>query len=957
MRKRTSFAAIIAVALLGVILSAGSSFAQLFNYTPYPFISINQETYYQDGNYLVPDALPGGARYFLVPVFIYNVADPLKNPNTKDGTWKDDNSRISGVDGQFLVPIRSFSFQLHYPNQAINIDDDPAHGSPIVTLGPDKNSATSPTLAAPFYFHYTDQSANDSTNPYHRIIRVTGASEVPLPLSPVPAPDSDQVLLYIRFRIIPNWTVNTTIMQLDTAVFADHLGDPQYDPNNWRRGNMAGHRAYLRGQLPVYITAQPAFELRPLSVFSTTDNKNFDLLPTLVFDPTDPNAQPPSINVQLRDAVASTRLTNVTITTDQDWLTVGTTSGGGQHSIFIQKIDYPGSISSQEVNLWITANPAGLLPGVYYGYVTLTSDGASNSPTRIRVMFVVRARPDEPTEAGGTGIRLNLTNACTPTCTRTLVFGSGPGASEGIDLLYGETVFTVGDRSLAQSNPDTTQRCYAYFEPLNPNVDPKYQDPSFLGTLRDIRSNTNDSTILYKVTFGSGGPLCYPITVCLDPTDLPEGSRVIIRDILNGSRFSFNMREATPVGGQRCIVIRDPSITSFIIEYTRGTKGQFAELQKQAWNFVSLPVIPPDANSNVIFPNSTGVPFQYASNAGWTAANTLEFGRGYMIHYGSVIGNDNLVAGTRSYDVSNVRVHAGWNSVGAASNVACTDQTEGFIFFTPVAGSNPNPMTEYFEFIPGHGYQTVGYLKPGHGYFIKVSDEGYYNVHTSVAGAACKNAADPTEQLKSELVKVTVRDAAQNAQELYFGNASNAQSASHFEMPPTFMSFDARFAANKGNIMPSTEPQAVNISSTDYPVTMSFDNLAGTVDVRDLTGNVIGSVTGKGSVVIRDAQVKTVVVSMKGSTTVTSNGFSLESAFPNPASSISNFNYSVPSDMMVTINLTNALGQEVAKLVNTTVSAGAHQVAIDGSKLAEGTYFFTMHAGNFTQTQKITITH
>ncbi|MBS1904196.1 MAG: T9SS type A sorting domain-containing protein [Bacteroidetes bacterium] len=956
MRKRTSFAAIFAIALLGVILSAGSSFAQLFNYTPYPFISINQETYYQDGNYLVPDALPGGARYFLVPVFIYNVADPLKNPNTKDGTWKDDNSRISGVDGQFLVPIRSFSFQLHYPNQAVMLDDDPAHGSPIVTLGPDKSSASSPTLAAPFYFRYTEQSANDTTNPFHRIIRVTGASEVPLPLSPIPAVDSDQVLLYIRFKIIPNWTVNTTIMQLDSAVFADHLGDPQYDPNNWRRGNLAGHRLYQRGQLPVYITAQPAFEFRPFSVFSTQDNKNYDLLPTLVFDPTDPNAQPPSINIQLRDAVASTRLTNVTITTDQDWLTVGTSSNGGQHSIFIQKIDYPGSISSQEVNLWITANPAGLLPGVYYGYVTLTSDGASNSPARIRVMFVVRARPDEPSEAGGTGIRLNITNSCTPTCTRTLVFGTGAGASEGIDLLYGETEFTVGDRALAQSNPDTTQRCYAYFEPLNPNADPEYQNPNFLGTLRDIRSNTTDSTILYKVTFGSGGPLCYPITVCLDPTDLPEGSRVVIRDILNGGNFSFNMREATPVGGQRCIVLRDPSITSFIIEYTRGTKGQFAELQKQAWNFVSLPVVAPDQSPATIFPNATGPAFSYASNAGWTAANQLEFGRGYMIHYGSVIGNDNLVAGTRSYNVSNLRIHAGWNSVGGCSTPVCTDPSKGYIFFTPVAGSNPNPLSEYFEYVPGHGYQTVGYIVPGHGYFVKVSDEGFYNVH-GVTNEGCKNIADPTAQLKSELVKVTVRDAAQNAQDLYFGNAENAQPASHYEMPPAFMSFDARFTANNGNIVTGSEAQAVKISSTDYPVTMNFENLNGTVEVRDLTGNVIGSVNGKGSVVIRDASVKTVIVALKGSTTVAANGFSLESAYPNPASSISNFTYSVPTEMFVNVTLTNALGQEVSKLVNATVAAGSHQVQIDGSKLAEGTYFFTIHAGNFSQTQKVTIAH
>src|SRR5439155_7453104 len=126
-------------------------------------------------------------------------------------------------------------------------------------------------------------------------------------------------------------------------------------------------------------------------------------------------------------------------------------------------------------------------------------------------------------------------------------------------------------------------------------------------------------------------------------------------DIQNGSQFSFNMREATQVGNTRCVFIRDPNINSFIIEYTKGTTGQTAALMPHNWNFISLPVIPSDTRASVIFPNSTGDPFQYASNAGWTAAPNLEFGRGYMVHYGSVL--DGSVSGTRSLTVNNVRVH------------------------------------------------------------------------------------------------------------------------------------------------------------------------------------------------------------------------------------------------------------------------------------------------------------
>jgi len=112
MRKLTSFAAIGALALMISLCFVGNSFAQLFNYTAYPTLSDNQEDYYPDAQFLVPDALPGGDRYFLIPIFIYNPTNPQFNPNTLSGNPPGPGGRIFGVDGQFLEPIRSFEFQL-----------------------------------------------------------------------------------------------------------------------------------------------------------------------------------------------------------------------------------------------------------------------------------------------------------------------------------------------------------------------------------------------------------------------------------------------------------------------------------------------------------------------------------------------------------------------------------------------------------------------------------------------------------------------------------------------------------------------------------------------------------------------------------------------------------------------------------------------------------------------------
>lgn len=959
MRKLTSFTAIGAFVLMMTLLSVGRTLAQgpgLFNYDPYPVISINQEDYYPDAQYLVPDALPGGARYFLVPVFIFNGVDPSKNPNTATGLPPGPGGRLPGVDGQFLEPIRSFEFQVQYPNQAIELDyKDPSHGSPIMTVGQTKSSTAENSLAKSFYFRYTEQSANDITNPFNRIVRVTAASEVPLPMTIPVVVDSSTVLCYLRFKILPNWTVNTALLQLDTAKFADHLGDPQYDPNNFNRGNLGGHRDQIRGRLPVVITAQPTIEIRPFSIFNSTDGKNYDLLPNLIFDPADPSANTTVEQVQIDDAQGSSRLTNINICSDQTWLQVGLTGVGGQPCIFFPSItnfNTQTQIIFESKTFFIIANGGGLAPGVYTGYVTITSDGANNSPLRIKVTFVVRARPDEPSPGAGTGIRLQLTNSCTPTCTKTITFGTGAGATDGVDILYGENLFTVGDRAAANTNADSTKRCYAYFESLNPNTDPLFQDPNNLGTGRDIRSNTADSTLLYKVNFGTGGPLCYPLSVCVDPTDLPEGSRMIIRDILNGGQFSFDMRAATQVGNQRCIVIRDPNIKSFIIEYTPGTTAQTAALQPQNWNFISLPVIPSNPSAAVIFPNSTGTPFSYASNAGWTppVQGNLMFGIGYMIHYGSVI--DGSVIGTRSLTVDNVRIHAGWNSVGAASSPTCiSDGGANFtVFLTPVQGTNPKFETDFWEYVPSRGYFTVAYLLPGHGYFVKVSDEAGYNVRVA---ANCKVSSEPNAQLTTTLTKVAVRDAAQNGQDLYFGNAASSK---NFEMPPSFTDFDARFSSNNGSISTSGDQHVVKLASKNYPIAMNFDNVSGTVEVRDLTGNLLGTSTGNGSVIIRDRNVKSVVLSMKSGASSNASGYSLEANYPNPFGAITNINYSVPAESFVMITVTNALGQVVATPVNAVVAAGSHAVTFDASNLAEGTYFYTIRAGSFVQTEKMTVT-
>jgi len=64
-------------------------------------------------------------------------------------------------------------------------------------------------------------------------------------------------------------------------------------------------------------------------------------------------------------------------------------------------------------------------------------------------------------------------------------------------------------------------------------------------------------------------------------------------------------------------------------------------------------------------------------------------------------------------------------------------------------------------------------------------------------------------------------------------------------------------------------------------------------------------------------------------------------------------NYQLPMNSYVTLKVYDALGREVATLVNEIKEAGTYNVQFDGTKLSSGIYFYTLKAGNFATTKKL----
>ena len=75
--------------------------------------------------------------------------------------------------------------------------------------------------------------------------------------------------------------------------------------------------------------------------------------------------------------------------------------------------------------------------------------------------------------------------------------------------------------------------------------------------------------------------------------------------------------------------------------------------------------------------------------------------------------------------------------------------------------------------------------------------------------------------------------------------------------------------------------------------------------------------------------------------------------YPNPFNPTTEIKYQISEVSHVTLRVYDALGQEVATLVNEAINPGRYQVTWDASRFASGVYFYRLNAGTFTQTRKL----
>lgn len=87
------------------------------------------------------------------------------------------------------------------------------------------------------------------------------------------------------------------------------------------------------------------------------------------------------------------------------------------------------------------------------------------------------------------------------------------------------------------------------------------------------------------------------------------------------------------------------------------------------------------------------------------------------------------------------------------------------------------------------------------------------------------------------------------------------------------------------------------------------------------------------------------------------NKFKLFNNYPNPFNPITNIKFEIPNSNYVTLKVYDILGREVATLVDEVKEAGTYNVEFSSQKsvFSSGIYFFTLRAGEYTETKKMMI--
>ena len=167
-------------------------------------------------------------------------------------------------------------------------------------------------------------------------------------------------------------------------------------------------------------------------------------------------------------------------------------------------------------------------------------------------------------------------------------------------------------------------------------------------------------------------------------------------------------------------------------------------------------------------------------------------------------------------------------------------------------------------------------------------------------------------------------------------------------LPPAG-SFDIRFSSGRIAEDINGSMQSIDLTGVTYPLTVRVDGMD--IRLQDVTGNAVNvSLKSGEDVVIGDATVQKLMVTGELIPTV----YALEQNYPNPFNPSTVIEFSLPEDVSnVKLSIYNALGEKVAELVNTALTAGKYQYQWNAKNVATGMYIYELRTDKFVSVKKM----
>ncbi len=97
--------------------------------------------------------------------------------------------------------------------------------------------------------------------------------------------------------------------------------------------------------------------------------------------------------------------------------------------------------------------------------------------------------------------------------------------------------------------------------------------------------------------------------------------------------------------------------------------------------------------------------------------------------------------------------------------------------------------------------------------------------------------------------------------------------------------------------------------------------------------------------------------SVTSSVTSNLNDSSNAAIYPNPISRTTTFAFTLSQSAFTSLKIYNALGKEVATLINQRLLAGDQKVEFNASDLPSGVYYYRLQIGDYFYTKSVIVTH